>query len=31
MLQDAKEYRLSGATKEAVTAYNDATSAFMAR
>jgi tetratricopeptide (TPR) repeat protein len=29
MLQDAQEYRLSGATQEAVTAYNDATNAFI--
>ena len=29
MIQDAQEHRLSGATDEAVTAYNDAIRAFI--
>src|ERR1700691_4646267 len=29
MLQDAQEHRLSGATEEAVTAFNDAIRAFI--
>jgi hypothetical protein len=29
MLQEAQEHRPSGATKEAITAYNDATRAFI--